>query len=97
MKKYLTIALLLTTDMSLAQEGRAHNHTIWCFEKKSVAEVLARDYKETAIFHGETETTHFVLYANEKTGGWTLIGYQGDLGCIMAAGKKHRQIFAPGI
>lgn len=80
-----------------AQEGRQFNHRIWCFEQKAVMEVLARDYKETPIFHGESEAIQYVLYTNDKTGGWTMIAYQDGLGCIMAAGKKHTQIFGTGI
>lgn len=80
-----------------AQEGRSFNQRIWCFDQRDVIEVLARDYKESAIFHGESESVQYVLYANDKTGGWTMIAYQDGLGCILAAGKKHKQIFGNGI
>ena len=80
-----------------AQEGRQFNHKVWCFEQRAVMEVLARDYKETPMFYGESETIQYVLYTNEKNGGWTMIAYQDGLGCIMAAGKKHTQFFGTGI
>lgn len=80
-----------------AQEGKQFNHKIWCFDQRAVMEVLARDYKETPIFHGQSDAIQYVLYTNDKTGGWTMIAYQDGLGCIMAAGKKHTQIFGTGI
>lgn len=80
-----------------AQEGRSFNQQVWCFDQKAVVEVLSRDYKESAIFYGESDNVQYVLYANAKTGGWTMIAYQDGLGCIMGAGKKHQQIFGTGI
>lgn len=93
--KSLIASLIFVSFVSSAwaQEGQQFNHKIWCFEQRAVMEVLTRDYKETPIFHGESEAIQYVLYTNEKTGGWTMIGYQDGLGCIMAAGKKHTQIF----
>lgn len=97
MKSILTLIFGMLVGTAWAQEGKPFNHRIWCFDQKAVIEVLSRDYKETAIFHGESDAIQYVLYANEKTGGWTMIGYQDGLGCIMAAGKKHTQIFGTGI
>ena len=97
MKIILAFLFVTSSGISWAQEGKPLNHRIWCFDQKAVVEVLSRDYKETAIFHGESESVHYVLYANEKSGGWTMIGYQDGLGCIMAAGKKHTQFFGPKI
>lgn len=97
MKTLFIVLLILGTGQALAQEGRPMNQQVWCFEQRAVMEVLARDYKETPIFHGQNEASNYVLYSNEKTGGWTLIAYQDGLGCIMAAGKKHTQIFGKGI
>ena len=97
MKILLTLFFVAISAVSWAQEGTQLNHRIWCFDQKAVVDVLTRDYKETAIFHGESDAVHYVLYANEKTGGWTLIGYQDGLGCIVSAGKKHTQFFGPKI
>ena len=97
MKTLLSLMFALLATTAWAQEGRLFNHQIWCFDQRAVMEVLSRDYKETAIFHGESDKIHYVLYANDKTGGWTMIGYQDGLGCIMAAGKKHTQFFGPKI
>lgn len=97
MRTLLVSLFVALSGNSWAQEGKPFDHRIWCFDQKAVIEVLSRDYKETAIFHGESDTIHYVLYANEKTGGWTMIGYQDGLGCIMAAGKKHTQFFGPKI
>lgn len=97
--KHLIVSLifLVFVDSVWAQEGKQFNHKIWCFEQRAVMEVLARDYKETPIFHGESEAIQYILYTNEKTGGWTMIAYQDGLGCIMAAGKKHTQFFGTAI
>jgi len=97
MRTLLASLFVVLSGNSWAQEGRSFNHQIWCFDQRAVTEVLSRDYKETAIFHGESDKIHYVLYANDKTGGWTMIGYQDGLGCIMAAGKKHAQFFGPKI
>jgi hypothetical protein len=97
MRTMLIALLTMWSTVSWAQEGRPFNQRIWCFDQRAVNEVLSRDYKETAIFHGESDAVQYVLYANDKTGGWTMIGYQDGLGCIMAAGKKHTQFFGPKI
>lgn len=93
MRAILAILFVTLSVNSWAQEGTPFNQRIWCFDQRAVVEVLSRDYKESAIFHGDSDNIQYVLYANEKTGGWTMIGYQDGLGCILAAGKKHTQIF----
>ena len=97
MQTMLIALLTMWSTVSWAQEGRPLNQRIWCFDQRAVNEVLSRDYKETAIFHGEGDAVQYVLYANANTGGWTMIAYQDGLGCIMAAGKKHTQFFGPKI
>lgn len=97
MRAILAILFATVSASSWAQEGTPFNQRIWCFDQRAVMEVLARDYKETPIFHGESDKINYVLYTNDKTGGWTMIGYQDGLGCIMAAGKKHTQFFGPKI
>lgn len=92
-----SLILVLFVGSGWAQEGRQFNQKIWCFEQRAVMEVLARDYKETPMFHGQSESIQYVLYTNDKTGGWTMIAYQDGLGCIVAAGKRHTQIFGTGI
>ncbi len=96
MKTLLTF-LLLHTNLALAQEGKAFNQQIWCFDQKAVIETLPRDFKETPVFLGEATDIQYVLYTNEKTGGWTMIGFRDGLGCIVAAGKKHTRIAGPSI
>jgi len=95
--RYLIGVLLLCFSSVQAQEGQSFNQRIWCFDQRAVMEVLARDYKENPIFHGESERINYVLYTNDKTGGWTMIAYQDGLGCILGAGKKHSQFFGKGI
>ena len=97
MKHMIALIALGFFTVAQAQEGRPFNQRIWCFDQRAVIEVLSRDYKETAIFHGESDNVQYVLYANAKTGGWTMIAYQDGLGCILGAGKKHTQFFGTGI
>lgn len=97
MKSLTAIFLYLFATSVQAQEGQPFTQRVWCFDQRAVIEVLARDYKETPVFHGESEKVNYVLYTNDKTGGWTMISYQDGLGCIMAAGKKHTQFFGKGI
>lgn len=97
MKKLLTFLIMLYSNLALSQEGRALNQQIWCFDQRAVIETLAKDFKETPMFHGQTEVTQYVLYTNDKTGGWTIIAYQDNLGCIVAAGKRHTMIYGTGI
>lgn len=92
-----SLIFVLSMGSVWAQEGQQFNHKVWCFEQRAVMEVLARDFKETPIFHGESEAVQYVLYTNDKTGGWTMIGYQDGMGCIMGAGKKHTQFFGTAI
>lgn len=97
MKTLLSILALSYTGIVWAQEGQAFNQRIWCFDQRAVIEVLARDYKETPIFHGQSDAIQYVLYTNDNTGSWTMIAYQDGLGCILGAGKKHTQISGPRI
>jgi hypothetical protein len=97
MRTTLALLFALSTNLAWAQEGKPFNQRVWCFDQRAVNEVLSRDYKESAIFHGESDAVQYVLYANASTGGWTMIAYQDGLGCIMAAGKKHTQFFGPKI
>lgn len=97
MRTALTLMFAMLSTVAWAQEGTPFNQRIWCFDQRAVMEVLARDYKETPIFHGESDRINYVLYTNEQTGGWTMIAYQDGLGCIMAAGKKHTQFFGSKI
>lgn len=97
MKKLLIAVIGAWSTVCWAQDGTAFTQRVWCFDQRIVAEVLSSEYKETAIFHGDADSIQYVLYANEKTGGWTMIAYQNGMGCIVGAGKKHRQIYGPKI
>jgi len=97
MQTILALLFSALASVSWAQEGKPFDHRIWCFDQRTVIEVLSRDYQETAIFHGDSNNIQYVLYASEKTKGWTLVGYQDGQGCIIAAGKKHTQIFGTAI
>lgn len=97
MKTLLTFLLLVNTHLVVAQEGVPFNQQIWCFDQKAVIETLPKDFKETPIFLGQATDIQYVLYTNEKTGGWTMIGFKDGLGCIVAAGKKHTHIVGPRI
>ena len=62
-----------------------------CEKTKTVIDALLKsDYKEQPIWIGSDEQSRNSIFANEKTGSWTLIQFNEQIACILGAGEGSK-------
>lgn len=90
MRKFI-IALLLIPFACMAQIKVPKE--VFCDEtKKIVNALLSSEYKESPQWLGQDETSKYVLFANEKTGSWTIIQFNEQIACILGVGDGHKLV-----
>ena len=62
-----------------------------CFVTADVSRLLQEEFKEIVMFEGAnviTGKSKIALYVNSQTGSWTMIEYDSDTACVLAAGHN---------
>lgn len=89
--KYLIVGILCLTPLILrSQDITKIDKTVNCLSLSIIFQVLSKDYDEQPLFVGEDNNskTKFIMTLNPKTRTWTMIEYEGNVGCIVGSGIK---------
>lgn len=92
MRKFL-LGVLLLPALASAQPVTVEKPVICEKAEVVVSGLLANDFKEQPIWVGSDEKSKYSIFANSKTGSWTLIQFNSTIACILGAGEKSRLIF----
>lgn len=58
--------------------------------------LLSSEYREQPIWVGRDDKSRYSVFANPKTGSWTLIQFNDRIACILGAGEGSRSLsFGP--
>jgi hypothetical protein len=89
MKKFLILALILSTSLAHA-EPRRLNKPVVCESTEKVFRTMVEEFGETPQWRGSTseQGTSTVLTVNLKTGAWTLIEYTSVMACVIGVGEN---------
>lgn len=89
--KYLIVGALCLIPLILrSQEITKINKPVNCLSLIFIFQVLARDYGEEPFFAGNDNNNRnkHIVTLNPKTGTWTMIEYEDNIGCIIGSGTK---------
>jgi hypothetical protein len=64
-----------------------------CSNLKTVVETISQDFQEQPAWRGNDSNSKYIMFANSKTGTWTLIQYDDKIACVIGSGENGRQIF----
>jgi hypothetical protein len=94
MKKLLLVAPLFCLTSSIAGAQIEKQKPVLCYPIgqliKEIKEMREEPQWTGSSIQGESQ---YLLVANEKDKGWTLIQFDGVNGCVIGAGTKSRLIF----
>jgi hypothetical protein len=94
MKKLLLVAPLFCLISSIAGAQVEKQKPVLCYPIgqliKEIKEMREEPQWTGSSIQGESQ---YLLVANEKDKGWTLIQFDGVNGCVIGAGTKSRLIF----
>jgi len=92
--RYLILAMLcLISLVSYSQEMYDTNRKVKCGDVKLLIESLTgEEYNEQPIWIGNTDdsNTKTVVMVNNKTLTWTIIQYDGKVGCVLNIGEGFK-------
>jgi len=93
MKKLLLIpiAILTLALVSISSSSEVFKKDIVCDSKEYIFKTLTgEDYEELPVWTGNDEKSMYAMFANSKTGTWSLVQFNKDTACILGTGEKHR-------
>jgi hypothetical protein len=94
MKQLLLVAPLFCLTSSIAGAQIEKQKPVLCYPIgqliKEIKEMREEPQWTGSSIQGESQ---YLLVANEKDKGWTLIQFDGVNGCVIGAGTKSRLIF----
>jgi hypothetical protein len=90
----LAVAFLfgLTTLVANAQVIQIEKPVV-CSTLKIIVETISQDFQEQPAWRGTDAKSKYVMFANSKTGTWTLIQYDDKIACVIGSGENGKQIF----
>jgi hypothetical protein len=89
MRNFL-LGVLLLPALALAQPVTVEK-PVPCEKTKTVIEgLLNSDYKEQPIWLGVDDKSRYSIFANEKTGSWTLIQFNDKIACVLGVGEGSK-------
>ena len=95
----ITVFLLLSTLAQAATPITEIAKPVQCADFRAMIEILGRaPYNERPVWIGNDgrDASKYVLFANAKTGTWTLIQFGSEVGCILGAGVAST-VMDPGL
>jgi hypothetical protein len=93
-KLALALALLLSSTVH-AKEFRSEKPIVCDSMDRVVKYFTSEPYFESPVWMGTDildSTIQYTLLSNHKTGTWTIVMIQGDVGCVLGAGTLHTMI-----
>lgn len=91
MKKIITTMLLLPILVFAQQEPVELQKKMLCNDAKVIIDGLIKgDYAEKPVWFGKDTSHGFALFANSKTGTWTLLEFDDNIACVIGEGTGHK-------
>lgn len=91
MRKFL-LGVLLLPAIAIAEPVTVEK-PVPCEKTETVINgLLNNDYKEQPIWIGVDDKSKYSIFANEKTGSWTIIQFNDKIACILGAGEGSKII-----
>ena len=91
-KLAMAFLLGLTSFVVHAQVVQVEKPVV-CSNLKTIVETISQDYQEQPTWRGNDSSSKYIMFANSKTGTWTLIQYNDNIACVIGSGENGRQIF----
>ena len=96
--RYLIAFLLLLSLTATARDRVYRDHSvvptdIHCFKLNLLLKELRENFGEEPIFVGKSEQTQkstTMMFVNQETGSYTVIGVKKEMGCILDTGGEVR-------
>ena len=57
-----------------------------------VESLTSQEYQEAPVWLGQQNSVSTVLMVNPKTSSWTIVSYQRETGCVIAAGGSSQTL-----
>jgi len=87
--RQLLLGVLLLPAIAFAEPVTVEKPVV-CEKTKILIEVLSgSDYKEVPVWTGRDDTSRYSIFANEKTGSWTIIQFNANIACVLGSGEGH--------
>ena len=98
MRYILLIVLLLASQLSYAKEKRKPDRVILtteihCFRLDTLLDQLRLNYGEEPMMMGKSDIDQdavTMLFVNQESGSYTIVGLGKSIGCIYDTGKNVR-------
>jgi hypothetical protein len=91
MRRFL-LGVLLLPAAALAQPVTVEKPVLCEKTEVVINGLLDSDYKEQPIWIGVDEKSRYSIFANEKTGSWTLIQFNEKIACILGVGEGSKTL-----
>jgi hypothetical protein len=91
-KLAMAFLLGLTSFLVRAQVVQVEKPVV-CSNLKTIVETISGDFQEQPTWRGNDARSKYIMFANSKTGTWTLIQYSDNIACVIGSGENGRQIF----
>jgi hypothetical protein len=91
-KLVMAFLLGLTSFVVHAQVVQVEKPVV-CSNLKTIVETISQDYQEQPTWRGNDASSKYIMFANSKTGTWTLIQYSDKAACVIGSGENGKQIF----
>jgi len=90
--KSLIFASLVTLTTTINAQLVIKKSVVCDLTEKVTAVIMGEQFKEKPVWAGTSKdgdnTTTFVIFANEKSGGWTILQIAEQWSCIVGTGDK---------
>ena len=64
-----------------------------CDSADSIFKFLTEEgYQEVPVWTGKDDNSNYTLFANSKTGTWSIIQFDRDVACILGTGIQHKMV-----
>lgn len=91
MRKFL-IALAVIPTALVAQPVTVEK-SVQCERAEVVIkELLLGEYKEQPVWIGNDQVSRYSVFANPKTGSWTLLQFNEKIACVLGSGGSSELI-----
>lgn len=93
MRNFL-LGVLLLPAFATAQPVTV-DKPVQCEKTETVIKgLIGGDYKENPLWVGIDNNSKYSLFANIKTGSWTLLQFDDKIACVIGSGEKSKMIFS---
>jgi hypothetical protein len=93
MRKFL-LGVLLLPAVAVAQPVTVEK-PVQCEKAETIIKgLISSEYREQPVWVGQDDKSRYSVFANPKTGSWTLIQFNDRIACVLGAGENSRLVFS---